>query len=81
MKIIILIVTLLVVTGCTQSESKVKRILESDGITEIQLKGYKFMACSESDSFSDEFTGIKNGRKVRGVVCGGWSKGSTIRFY
>lgn len=75
------IVLLLAIASCTGDESKIKRILETDGCTQIELTGYDPMGCSDSDDYSCGFTAMKNGKSVTGVVCSGLLKGATIRYY
>lgn len=70
---------LAILSACTQPE-KATRILKADGYENIQMTGYDFFACSDSDSFSTGFLAIKNGQVVRGVVCAGFLKGATIRI-
>ena len=68
-------------TGCTQPDNA-KRILEDQGYTEIQMRGYDILNCSEDDAYKDKFIAKgPTGKTVSGVVCAGLMfKGSTIRL-
>lgn len=80
MKKIILIVSLLIMIGCSRPEHATK-VLQSAGYTNIVITGFDFFACSDSDKFSTGFTAISpNGVAVKGTVCSGFFKGATIRF-
>lgn len=60
-----------------------RRALENMGFTDIEIYGWgPFAGCGENDTFVTKFraTGPK-GNKVNGVVCSGWLKGATVRFY
>lgn len=75
----ILIACLVILTACTKPDTT-RRVLTSQGYTEIQITGYKFFTCAEEDMFSTGFTAQKNGFTVSGVVCAGLFKGQTIRL-
>lgn len=67
--------------SCTD-ESTATRVLEFEGVTEIQFTGYDWFACSKDDTFHTGFNGVKNGKKISGVVCSGLLfKGSTVRYH
>ena len=54
---------------------------DDTGFTDIKIEGYSFTGCSQDDVYHTEFIATgQSGNKVKGVVCGGWLKGSTIRF-
>lgn len=79
-KIIGVIIWLLIAPfACTSKQSKVETILEQEGITEVEVKGFQYFTCG-SDSFNRGFTGVKNGRRIEGAVCEGWLKGYTVRY-
>lgn len=81
MRTLSVVVIYLFLIGCTQKEHT-KELLESSGYTEVSANGYSFFGCSEDDVFRTKFSAKTiNGRYVEGVVCSGWFKGSTIRFY
>lgn len=67
-------------TGCTDS-SKAKKVLRSQGFTQIELTGYRWLGCSKDDAFHTGFTARSvNGQEVSGVVCSGFLKSATVRF-
>lgn len=66
--------------ACTQDPNDVQRILRAEGVSQVALTGYDPWSCSDSDSFSTGFTGVKNGVRVAGVVCGGFMKANTVRY-
>ena len=52
------------------------------GYTDIQITGYVVMGCGEQDVFHTGFRAKSpNNTSVDGVVCSGWFKGSTVRFF
>lgn len=79
-KVIVLLLAVMLV-GCTDS-STAKRVLQSQGFTDVRITGYKAFACSGDDTTSTGFTATSpNGTRVRGAVCGGLLfKNSTIRL-
>jgi hypothetical protein len=78
--LIILFFLFICIYACT-NESDTKRILQDEGYTNIELTGYDPWGCGEDDTYSTGFTATnKNGKKVKGVVCGGITKGYTIRM-
>ncbi|MBL5927801.1 hypothetical protein [Enterobacter asburiae] len=72
---------ILLATGCTDPDGAVK-VLSDNGFTNIKTGGYGWLSCSsEDDVYSTEFTATSpNGNSVKGAVCKGFFKGSTIRF-
>lgn len=73
---------LLILSLCNCTSVKTaRRVLETDGITEIELTGYDALGCGQGDNYATGFKGKKNGRAVKGVVCEGITKGATIRYY
>jgi len=56
------------------------QILAADGMTNIKLTGWQWFACGADDSVNTGFEGLKNGHYVKGVVCGAWNKGYTVRY-
>lgn len=65
--------------GCTDAPNA-KRHLEADGVKEIKITGHS-LGCGEDDFYATGFTGVKNEKKVSGVVCAGTFKGATIRYF
>lgn len=79
-KLILALALVASLSACTNAD-KSFRALEGAGYTQIQMNGYSFFGCGEDDAFHDSFTAKgANGKPVKGVVCSGWFKGSTIRL-
>jgi hypothetical protein len=80
MKKLALLLTLLA-TGCTDPDGAVK-VLSDNGFSNIKTGGYGWLSCSsKEDVYKTEFTATSpNGSQVKGAVCKGFWKGSTIRF-
>ena len=72
---------LLIVTGCTDPENA-SRILKAQGMTQVEITGYRFFTCGEGDTYSTGFKAkTQVGHKVSGAVCSGFiAKNSTIRY-
>ena len=66
--------------GCTRP-TQAQAILEGQGYTNVEITGYALFGCSaENDDFRTGFRATdQRGRTVRGVVCGGFLKGDTVR--
>ena len=78
---ILLIIIVLVASSSSTSESSAKQALLDAGYTNITLTGYEFWGCADDDIFHEGFEATgPAGRHVTGVVCSGWTKGSTIRL-
>jgi hypothetical protein len=74
-----LAVALLALTACTDNGAAT-RALQGAGYTDIQLTGYRWTGCSDSDDFATGFEAKgPTGVRVTGVVCSGWLKGATVR--
>lgn len=70
----------LFLVGCTNA-TETKRVLEMDGVTNIEITGYKFFACSQDDFYHTGFKGQRNGKNIEGTVCSGLLfKASTVRY-
>lgn len=80
MKKFVLLFVAIFVSSCTYSDEKVREVLAAEGYENIGVGGYAWLACSEKDTHSNTFVAHKNGRRVEGVVCGGWFKNYTIRI-
>lgn len=81
-KMIISVVALLLITGCTSTEDA-NRALQSSGFTDIQITGYDVFACSKGDFFHTGFSAINSqGILVEGTtVCSGlFFKSATVSF-
>lgn len=74
-------VALLTLGACSDAKTA-KKVLNDAGFTEVQTNGYGWFGCGKDDTFATEFVAKnQNGKTVKGVVCSGWFKGGTIRFY
>lgn len=74
------LVLLLTLAACT-NEQEARRVLEMDGVTDIEMTGYDWFGCSKDDQYHTGFTGIRNGHRIEGTVCSGLLfKRSTIRY-
>lgn len=81
MKNIAVFLALFAISACTQP-NETTRLLEAQGYTDINIKGYAILGCSKDDDFHTEFTATAaNGQRVSGVACGALLKGTTIRFF
>jgi len=66
--------------GCAAEEASA-RALRAHGFTHIELDGYAWTGCSDSDIYSTSFTATNpQGEVVSGVVCCGLVKDCTVRF-
>lgn len=75
-----LLLATLLLSGCTKTDST-RQLLAEQGYTNIKIKGYAPLSCSDDDTFKTKFIATNsNGKVVKGVVCSGVLKGSTIRF-
>lgn len=80
MKKLLLTLTLLVLTGCTNAD-KATSVLHKQGYTDIEITGYDFFACSEDDLYATGFEAKSvTGEFISGTVCSGMFKGNTIRL-
>lgn len=71
----------LLLAACDDPQSTTEVLYEM-GYTNIQTTGYTFFGCGEDDNFHTGFTATSpTGHRVKGVVCGGFLKGSTVRFF
>lgn len=79
-KILIAIFAAASVAGCTVSEDDSRLAVEGQGYTDVELGGFAIFGCGKDDDFTREWKGTdRNGNRVKGVVCGGWLKGNTVR--
>jgi hypothetical protein len=81
MKLLCFLLLVLCLVGCTHSNDTAFRLLAEDGVTQVQLNGYAFFGCAKGDDFATEFSGVKNGKPVKGVLCGGFLKANTVRYF
>ena len=80
MKRILILLAVATIVGCTDSRGAYKA-LDQAGFTKIQTGGYAVFGCGQDDDYATKFTAVNpKGYQVSGVVCGGFLKGSTIRY-
>ena len=61
-------------------ETGTKKVLADEGYTDVHIIGHSWLGCR--DAFSTEFEAVSPAKKpVKGVVCKGFFKAKTIRFY
>lgn len=66
--------------GCTDSDHA-QKVLKQQGFTNIKITGYDFFACGRDDIYHTGFVAItRDNTVVKGTVCKGIFKSSTIRF-
>lgn len=75
------VVPLLTLTACTPPTGEMRAAVEDFGFTDVQIQGVAWWGCSKDDTFERKWTAVTAaGRPVRGVVCGGFGKGWTVRI-
>ncbi len=80
MKQIALVIALFV-SACTQP-NEATMALQDAGYTDIEIGGYDVFGCGRDDNYATNFVATSpSGARVRGVVCAGVFKGSTIRTH
>lgn len=78
---ITILLCILFLSACDGSNTSLT-VLEEQGYSNVEIKGFNVFACSEDDMYRYNFTAQNvNGKQVRGVVCSSPLKGSTIRFF
>lgn len=81
MKRILAVLAVVSMLAACSDGPKAERVLADNGYTNIRTTGYAWFGCDKHDNFSTGFIATSpNGREVRGQVCSGFLKGSTIRF-
>jgi hypothetical protein len=79
-KIIIILAASLAISGCTVPANDTVAALEEQGYRDVKVGGFAMFGCSEGDTFTRTWEATaQNGSRVKGVACGGWFKGITIR--
>lgn len=64
------------------SEAKAKRVLASNGFTDIKLTGHSFFGCSKDQPFSETFEAKDvRGYPASGVLCETWFGSVSVRVY
>lgn len=82
MKKILLATALLATLGACSDPDTTNRLLIGMGYTNIVTTGHSFLGCGGEDTTKTGFTALSpTGTPVKGVVCSGWLKGSTVRFF
>jgi hypothetical protein len=80
MKKLILVLGVLSLTACTDKSGAINA-LQNSGLEPVKVGGHAWFACSEKDKFSTKFIAKRaDGKIVKGAVCRGFFKGSTVRF-
>lgn len=80
-KILFVLPVVALLSSCGVNVENATRVLESQGLTNVQITGFSLMGCGKDDSFASNFTAVgANGKEVNGTVCAGWFKGITVRF-
>jgi len=78
-RLTIVCLLLVFLSGCTKPDDS-KRLLESSGMQDVVITGYRLFGCSEGDFCRTGFTATSvNGSNISGAVCQGLLKGATIR--
>jgi hypothetical protein len=78
----LLVVLLLVFVLVACNPKGATNVLEIEGYTDIEITGYDFLSCSDSDIFSTGFIATNpQGVRIRGVVCESIFKAKTIRLH
>lgn len=84
MRIVLAFAALLVATfamSCEPSRDHALRVLSGAGYEHVELRGYPFFSCGDSDRFNVAFSAVgANGLVVTGAVCCGWFKNCTVRL-
>lgn len=76
----LLILVAFVLHGCTDPDNA-RSVLKSQGYTGIEMTGYNLLECAEGDIYHTGFSAVApSGARVRGTVCAGIFKGSTVRY-
>ena len=79
---IIILAMAVSLSSCFTDNKDAYRVLSDQGYTDIKITGYSCFVCDKSDFYSTGFTAkTAAGKEVKGVVCKGIFKGSTIRLF
>lgn len=74
------LILFLLLTACT-NHTEAFRVLDQDGVTDVQITGYSWFACGHGDWYHTGFEGKRNGKPIHGTVCSGlFFKNSTVRY-
>jgi hypothetical protein len=80
---LVLAIAIFALAGCEVNRDKAFEILAGEGCTQTKLEGFTMFGCGHDDNQSQEFTCLRNGQAVRGVICGQtglFAKGYTVRY-
>lgn len=82
MKKIIMLLSIGMLCSCGVNNQDAINTLTNAGYHDVQIGGYAWIGCSNSDYFASHFTAVSNStdKPVSGVLCSGMLKGMTIRF-
>ena len=76
-------VSTLALAACRTDPVEQVAIVETYGFTEVQMTGYAWFGCPESDDVRAEFTATSpTGQRVKGVFCSGFTefdRGASVR--
>jgi len=77
---LLILTTAIVLCACTDVPGATEAI-KNTGLEPIEVGGYDLFSCSEKETWSTKFVAQRaDGTIVKGVVCRGLLKGSTVRF-
>ena len=74
-------ISAVLLVGCSKPE-EARKVLKSQGYSDIKITGYKVFGCADGDTWSTGFIAKSVvGIETKGIVCRGlWLKASTIRL-
>lgn len=68
-------------SACSLDPVRAKKVLEHNGVSDVQVTGYRWFGCGHGDTFRTGWKGVSaQGKAVGGCVGCGWLKGCTVRF-
>lgn len=77
----LIVLVLLGLSACSDAPGAKNALLDA-GYSDVNTKGWAMVGCGREDMAATAFTAKgATGRPVRGVVCRGLFKGSTIRLF
>lgn len=76
----VIIVIMAITTGACNNDAEAHRALDNSGFSDINLRGYAFWGCGESEVGTKFQAKNPKGNYVEGVVCCGVVKSCTVRF-
>ncbi len=66
--------------SCDLDPGAARRMLGQEGVSDIRLDGFDPFACSRGELTNQKFSGVKNGSRVSGYVCGDGSGAMTVHY-